>query len=112
VVLRHEGAYGVDSRTTLIHSVVATAANVHDRQVFPQLLHGQETQASDRGGARPKPHQVKGPCESGTCVLGDQANLWVGQSPLPSARQEYELALVSCGLTNLYLVRRRLLAET
>ena len=52
MVLRHEGAYGVDSRTTLIHSVVATAANVHDRQVFPQLLHGQETRASDRGGAR------------------------------------------------------------
>lgn len=34
---------GVDSRTTLIHSVVATAANVHDSQVLDQLLHGQET---------------------------------------------------------------------
>lgn len=33
----------VDSRTTLIHSVAATSANVHDSQVLPKLLHGQET---------------------------------------------------------------------
>ncbi len=34
---------GVDSRTKLIHSFAATAANVHDSQVLPKLLHGQET---------------------------------------------------------------------
>jgi len=34
---------GVDSRTKLIHSVTATAANVHDSQVLPDLLHGKET---------------------------------------------------------------------
>ncbi|CAE6797731.1 IS5 family transposase [Nitrospira defluvii] len=34
---------GVDSRTKLIHAVAATAANVHDSQVLPKLLHGQET---------------------------------------------------------------------
>ncbi len=34
---------GVDSQTKRIHSVVATAANVHDSQVLPELLHGQET---------------------------------------------------------------------
>ena len=34
---------GVDSRTKLIHSVVATAANVHDSQVLEDLLHGGET---------------------------------------------------------------------
>lgn len=33
---------GVDSQSKLIHSVVATAANVHDSQVLPQLLHGNE----------------------------------------------------------------------
>jgi IS5 family transposase len=33
----------VDSRTKLIHSVAATAANVHDSQVLPDLLHGKET---------------------------------------------------------------------
>lgn len=34
---------GVDSKTKLIHSVVATAANVHDSQVVDDLLHGDET---------------------------------------------------------------------
>ncbi len=34
---------GVDSQTKLIHSVTATAANVHDSQVLPKLLHGEET---------------------------------------------------------------------
>ena len=34
---------GVDSRSKLIHSVVATPANVHDSRVLPELLHGDET---------------------------------------------------------------------
>lgn len=34
---------GVDSQTKLIHSVVATAANVADSTVLPELLHGEET---------------------------------------------------------------------
>jgi transposase, IS5 family len=34
---------GVDKRTKLIHSAVATAANVHDGQVLEDLLHGEET---------------------------------------------------------------------
>lgn len=34
---------GVDSRTKLIHSVVATSANVHDSVVIGDLLHGEET---------------------------------------------------------------------
>jgi hypothetical protein len=34
---------GVDSRTKIIHAVVATAANVADSHVLPDLLHGEET---------------------------------------------------------------------
>jgi IS5 family transposase len=34
---------GVDSKNGLIHSMVATAANVHDSQALPDLLHGNET---------------------------------------------------------------------
>lgn len=34
---------GVDSRTKIIHAVVATAANVADSEILPDLLHGQET---------------------------------------------------------------------
>ena len=34
---------GVDSKTKVIHSVVATAANVADMAVLSDLLHGEET---------------------------------------------------------------------
>ena len=34
---------GVDSKSRLVHSFVATAANVHDSRVLPDLLHGDET---------------------------------------------------------------------
>ncbi|MFA7618431.1 MAG: transposase [Thiohalomonadaceae bacterium] len=34
---------GVDSRTKVIHAVVATAANVLDSHCLPDLLHGEET---------------------------------------------------------------------
>ena len=34
---------GVDSRSKLIHAVVATAANVADSTILPDLLHGAET---------------------------------------------------------------------
>ncbi len=33
----------MDSGSKLIHSVVATPANVHDSRVLPDLLHGDET---------------------------------------------------------------------
>ena len=35
--------FGVDSRTKLIHPVVATPTNVAESTVLPDLLHGQET---------------------------------------------------------------------
>jgi transposase, IS5 family len=35
--------FGVDSKTKVIHAVVATAANVHDATMLPDLLHGEET---------------------------------------------------------------------
>ncbi len=34
---------GVDSCSKVVHSVVVTAANVHDSKVLPELLHGNET---------------------------------------------------------------------
>jgi IS5 family transposase len=34
---------GVDSKTKIIHTAVATAANVADPRVLPDLLHGEET---------------------------------------------------------------------
>ncbi len=41
---------GVDSHTKLIHTVLASAANVHDREALPHLLHGKETRVwGDQG---------------------------------------------------------------
>jgi len=34
---------GVDSKTKIIHTAVATAANVSDVAILPDLLHGEET---------------------------------------------------------------------
>jgi len=34
---------GVDSKTKLIHTILASAAHVHDRDALPHLLHGHET---------------------------------------------------------------------
>ena len=41
---------GVDSRTKLIHTILASAANVPDRDALPHLLHGKETRVwGDQG---------------------------------------------------------------
>ena len=41
---------GVDSKTKLIHTVLASAANVQDRDALPYLLHGAETRVwGDQG---------------------------------------------------------------
>jgi IS5 family transposase len=41
---------GVDSKTKLIHTVLASAANVHDRHALPHLLHGKDTRVwGDQG---------------------------------------------------------------
>jgi len=41
---------GVDSKTKLIHTILASAANVHDREALPHLLHGRETRVwGDQG---------------------------------------------------------------
>ena len=34
---------GADTKSGLIHRATTTAANVHDSQVLPDLLHGEET---------------------------------------------------------------------
>ncbi len=41
---------GIDSKTKLIHTILASAANVHDRDALPYLLHGRETRVwGDQG---------------------------------------------------------------
>lgn len=42
MVFRHEGSHWGRPRSKVIHSVAATAANVHDGAVLGDLLHGEE----------------------------------------------------------------------
>ena len=70
-----KGHIGVDSRSKLIYSVVATAANVHDSQVLGKLLHGGETQVwGDRLIGDKQTHSgVRARCEGFHPPAGDAA---------------------------------------
>ncbi len=136
---------GVDSRTKLIHSVAATAANVHDSQVLPDLLQGQETRVwgdaassghrdvmqqyapgaksfiqanaprhrplseAERARTRTK-SKVRAKVEQVFLVI-KQIFGWSKVRYRGLAKNTNWL-FVTCGLTNLYLARRRLLAGT
>ncbi|WJW75298.1 IS5 family transposase [Thiohalobacter sp. IOR34] len=134
---------GVDSKTRLIHSVAATAANVHDSQVLPDLLHGEETRVwgdsaysgqtdvirkhapraadfTQRKGARNRPlseeERAKNRTKSKVRARGEHPFLIIkrifGFDKI-RYRGLYKNAnrlFVACGLANLYMVRRRLLA--
>jgi IS5 family transposase len=136
---------GVDSQTKIIHSVAATAANVHDSQVLPELLHGEETRVwgdSAYSGQREvirqhapkaksfiqaKAHRhrplseeerTKNRTKSKVRAKVEHAFLvikrifgWAKVRYRGLAKNTHWLQ-ISCGLANLYLVRRRLLAET
>jgi IS5 family transposase len=135
---------GVDSRTTLIHSVAATAANVHDSQVLPKLLHGQETRVwgdaaysgqrdvIQRHAPRAKsfvqtkahrhrplsePERARNRTKSKVRAKVEHAFLvmkrifgWAKVRYRGLAKNTHWLQ-ISCGLANLYVARRRLLAE-
>ena len=71
---------GVDSRTQLIHSVAATAANVHDSLVLPELLHGQETRVG--GGCGLQRATRRDPASRSRCP-----ELHPGERASPSASE-------------------------
>jgi IS5 family transposase len=134
---------GVDSQTKLIHSVAATAANVHDSQVLPKLLHGQETRVwgdSAYSGQRDvirqhapqaksfiqaKAHRhrplseavrARNRTKSKVRAKVEHAFLvikrifgWAKVRYRGLAKNTHWLQ-ISCGLANLYVARRRLLA--
>ena len=55
---------GVDSKTKVVHSFVATPANVHDSRVIADLLHGSETRVWGDSAYRGKTDVIraKAPC--------------------------------------------------
>ena len=133
----------VDSQTILIHSVAATAANVHDSQMLPELLHGQETRVwgdaaysgqrdvirqhapqaqsfiqakahrhrplteEERARNRTK-SKVRAKVEHAFLVI-KRIFGWAKVRYRGLAKNTHWLQ-ISCGLANLYVVRRRLLA--
>ena len=134
---------GVNSQTKLIHSVAATAANVHDRQVLPELPHGQETRVggdaaysvqcdvirqhapkaksfvqtpvhrhrplseAQRARNRTK-SKVRAKVEHAFLVITRVVG-WTKVRYRGLAQNTHWLQ-ISCGLANLYVARRRLLA--
>ena len=134
---------GVDSQTKLIHSVVATAANVHDSQVLPELLHGEETRVwgdaaysgqrevirqhapKAKSFVQAKAHRhrplseeerAKNRTKSKVRAKVEHAFLvikrifgWAKVRYRGLAKNTHWLQ-ISCGLANLYVARRRLMA--
>jgi IS5 family transposase len=136
---------GVDSQTKLIHSVAATAANVHDSQVLPELLHGQETRVwgdSAYSGQRDVIRQHAPKAKSFIQAkayrhrpLSEAARTRNRTKSKVRAKVEHAFLVIkrifgwakvryrglaknthwlhiSCGLANLYVARRRLVAGT
>ena len=135
---------GVDSQTKLIHSVAATAANVHDSQMLPKLLHGQETRVWGDSASSGQRHVIRQHAPQAKSFVQTKAHR---HRPLSEqernqnrtkskvrAKVEHAFLIIkrifgwakvryrglaknthwlqiSCGLANLYMVRRRILAE-
>ncbi|MBH0202827.1 MAG: IS5 family transposase [Nitrospira sp.] len=136
---------GVDSQTKLIHSVAATAANVHDSQVLPKLLHGQETRVWGDSAYSGQRNVIRQHAPHAKSFIQAKAHRHRSLSEAERARNHtkskvrakvehaflvikriFGLAKVryrglaknthwrqiSCGLANLYVARRQLVAGT
>ena len=87
---------GVDSRRKLIHALVATAANVHDATVLPELLHGDETRVWGDQAYRGQRGVIKR-------VFGFAKVRYRGLD------KNAHWLFVTCALANLFIARHRLL---
>src|SRR5512140_3488793 len=134
---------GVDSRTKLIHSVAATAANVHDSQVLPDLLHGQEARVWGDAAYSGQRDVIRHHAPGAQSFVQTKAHRHRPLSAVERARNRTKSKVrakvehvflvikrifgwskvryrglaknthwlfISCGLANLYVARRRLLA--
>jgi IS5 family transposase len=134
---------GTDSKTKLIHAVVATPANVHDSQVLGDLLHGEETrvwgdsaysgqqatirrhapQAKDFTQRKAHRHRALSDNERQRNRTKSQVRAKVEHPLLVLKRifgfrkvryrglhKNANRLFVACGLVNLFMVRRRLMA--
>ena len=133
---------GVDSRTKVIHAVAATAANIHDAHLLPDLLHGEETKvwgdsayqgqgkviqasapnAQDminrryrRNGEVDEIERAKNKTKSSVRAKVEHPFLVIkrifgfAKTRYRGLEKNAHRLFVTCALTNLYLMRRRLL---
>ena len=87
---------GVDSKTKLIHSAVATAANVADSAVMPDLLHGKEAKVwGDQAyrGQSAAIHEAASALAGGARVSDHEAAVRLREGSLPRAGQERQPAV-------------------
>jgi len=134
---------GTDSQSKLIHSVVATPANVHDSQVLGDLLHGDETRVwgdsayagqreairrhapraqdfTQRKAQRNRPlseeERARNRTKSRVRAKGEHPLLVLKQIfgfrkvRYRGIHKNANRLFMACGLVNLYMVRRRMLA--
>jgi len=52
---------GVDSKETIVHSVITTAASVADKHMLPDLLHGDEKKVWETRAIRARPRRFMKP---------------------------------------------------
>lgn len=133
---------GVDSKTKLIHSLMTTAANVHDGKVLGELLHGEETRVYGDQAYRGQQEMIRAHAPNAKDFINQRYRnrgmvdevergknrtkssvrakvehpFHVVKRVFGFAKVRYrgllkntERLWVTCGLTNLFMVRRRLL---
>src|SRR5690349_12500972 len=100
---------GVDSQSGLVHSASVTAANVHDSQQLPNLLHGEESRLYGDSAYRGKnqreqlkrsanqPQKIGCAGESRTSVSNPQADVGVYESTLSRLGEERQPCLCDVG---------------
>jgi IS5 family transposase len=116
---------GADSQTKLIHSVAATAANVHDSQLLGDLLHGDETrvwgdsayagqgEVIRENAPKAKDFTNKKGCRNRPLSDEDAARIFgFNKVRYRGLDKNANRLFVACGLVNLYLARRQLLRST
>src|SRR5216684_1241033 len=93
---------GVDSKTKIIHTAVATAANVADSAVLPDLLHGEETRAKNRTKST-----VRSKVEHVFAVM--KLKFGFVKLRYRGLKKNANQLFAVCALVNLYLLRNKLL---
>src|SRR5450755_483845 len=118
---------GVDSKTKLVHTVVATAANVADATVLPELLHGEERRVWGDQGYRGQTAVIHECAPQAQDCTHRRYRYKDGIDEVERARNRAKSSVRSkvehvfgvmknanrlfatCALVNLFMVRRRLL---